>query len=113
MTVTFRNAVDADLAALIRLNAQVQRLHAQVYPADFKSLTDEGEVRDFLASVMRQTDHTILLAQLDGGVRVFQVVALLDLLDRLLHSVGDFGQLNLGNEVECVLRHLWSRLAEP
>jgi len=34
MTVTIRNAVDADLDALIRLNAQVQKLHAQVYPAD-------------------------------------------------------------------------------
>ena len=68
MTVTIRNAVDADLGALIKLNAQVQKLHAQVYPADFKSSTDEGEVRDFLASVMRQTDHTILLALVDGAV---------------------------------------------
>jgi len=68
MTVTIRNAVDADLDALIRLNAQVQKLHAQVYPADFKSLTDEGEVRDFLVSAMRQTGHTILLAQVDGAV---------------------------------------------
>ncbi|HEY6620206.1 MAG TPA: GNAT family N-acetyltransferase [Steroidobacteraceae bacterium] len=54
--------------ALIRLNAQVQRLHAQVHPADFKSLTDEAEVRDFLASVMRRTDHTILVAQVNGAV---------------------------------------------
>ena len=68
MTVTIRNAVDADLDPLIRLNKQVQELHAQVYPADFKSLTDEGEVRDFLASVIRRTDHTILLAQVDGAV---------------------------------------------
>ena len=68
MTVTIRNAVDADLGALTRLNAQVQRLHAQVYPADFKSLTDEGEVRDFFASAMRRTDHSILLAQVDGAV---------------------------------------------
>jgi ribosomal protein S18 acetylase RimI-like enzyme len=68
MTVTIRNAVDADLDPLIRLNTQVQELHAQVYPADFKSLTDEGEVRDFLASVIRRTDHTILLAQVDGAV---------------------------------------------
>jgi shikimate dehydrogenase len=68
MAVTIRNAVDADLDALISLNAQLQRLHAQVYPTDFKSLTDEGDVRDFLASVMRQTDHTILLAQVDGAV---------------------------------------------
>jgi ribosomal protein S18 acetylase RimI-like enzyme len=68
MTVTIRNAVDADLDALIRLNAQVQRLHAEVYPADFKSLTDAGEVRDFLVSAMRQTHHTILLAQIDGAV---------------------------------------------
>ena len=68
MTVTIRNAVDADLDPLVGLNAQVQELHAQVYPADFKSLTDEGEVRDFLASVMRQTDHTILLAQVDGVI---------------------------------------------
>ena len=68
MTVTIRTAVDADLGALIKLNAQVQKLHAQVYPTDFKSSTDEGEVRDFLASVMRQTDHTILLALVDGAV---------------------------------------------
>jgi ribosomal protein S18 acetylase RimI-like enzyme len=68
MTVTIRNAVDADLGALIRLNAQMQRLHAQFYPADFKSVTDEDEVRDFLLSAMRQTDHTILLAQVDGGI---------------------------------------------
>jgi hypothetical protein len=41
MTVTIRNPVDADLDALIRLNAQMQRLHAQIiYPADLKSLTD-------------------------------------------------------------------------
>jgi ribosomal protein S18 acetylase RimI-like enzyme len=68
MTVTIRNAVDADLDALIRLNAQVQKVHAQVYPADFKSLTDEGEVRDFLASVMRRTDHTLVVAQVDDAV---------------------------------------------
>jgi diamine N-acetyltransferase len=67
MTVTIRNAVDADLDPLIRLNTQVQELHAQVYPADFKSLTDEGEVRDFLASVIQRVDHTILLAQIDGA----------------------------------------------
>jgi ribosomal protein S18 acetylase RimI-like enzyme len=68
MAVTIRNAVDTDLDALIRLNAQVQRVHAQVCPADFKSLTDEAEVRDFLASTMRQRDHTILVADLDGAV---------------------------------------------
>jgi ribosomal protein S18 acetylase RimI-like enzyme len=66
--VLIRNAVDADLDPLIRLNAQVQNSHAQVYPADFKSSTDEGEVREFLASVMRRTDHTILVAQVDGAV---------------------------------------------
>jgi ribosomal protein S18 acetylase RimI-like enzyme len=39
-----------------------------VYPADFKPITDAGEVRDFLVSAMRQTDHTILLAQVEGAV---------------------------------------------
>jgi ribosomal protein S18 acetylase RimI-like enzyme len=68
MTITIRNAVDADLDALIRLNAQMQRLHARAYPADFKSLTDEGEVREFLVSAMRQTGHTILLAQVDCAI---------------------------------------------
>jgi hypothetical protein len=33
MAVTIRNAVDADLDPLIKVNAQVQKLHAQVYPA--------------------------------------------------------------------------------
>jgi hypothetical protein len=32
MAITIRNAVDADLGALIRLNAQMQRLHSQGYP---------------------------------------------------------------------------------
>jgi ribosomal protein S18 acetylase RimI-like enzyme len=68
MTVTIRAAFDADLDALIRLNAQAQKLHAQVYPADFRSLTDEGEVGDVFASVMRETHHTILLAQIDDAV---------------------------------------------
>jgi ribosomal protein S18 acetylase RimI-like enzyme len=68
MTVTIRNADDVDLDALIRLNPQVQRLHAQVYPADFKSLTGEGEVRDFFASAMRRTHHAILVAQVHGAV---------------------------------------------
>jgi ribosomal protein S18 acetylase RimI-like enzyme len=106
MTVTIRNAVDADLDALIRLNAQVQRLHAQVYPADFKSLTDEGEVRDFLLSVMRQTRHTILLAQIDGAVVGY---AWFEIQDRpqtpftwptklvfLHHICVDFGHRRLG-----------------
>jgi hypothetical protein len=47
MTVAIGNATDADLDALIKLNALVQRLHAESYPADFKLLTDEGEIRDF------------------------------------------------------------------
>ena len=68
MTVTIRTAVDADLGALIRLNAQVQRLHAQVHPADFKSITDAGEVRDFFASVIRRTNHTVLVVQVDGAL---------------------------------------------
>lgn len=66
MTIAIRNATDADLGALIRLNAQVQRVHAETYPADFKSITDEGEVRLFLASVIQRVDHAILLAQVDG-----------------------------------------------
>ena len=68
MIVTIRNAADTDLDVLIRLNAQVQSLHEQAYPADFKSSTDEAEVRDFLASVMRRTGHAILLAQVDGAI---------------------------------------------
>ena len=67
MTVAIINATDADLGALIRLNAQVQMVHAQSYPADFKSLTDESEVRHFLASVIQRVDHAILLAQVDGA----------------------------------------------
>jgi ribosomal protein S18 acetylase RimI-like enzyme len=67
MIVVIKNATDADLDALIRLNAQVQRLHAHSYPADFKSSTEESEVRNFFASVIQRVDHTILLAQVDGA----------------------------------------------
>jgi ribosomal protein S18 acetylase RimI-like enzyme len=67
MTVAIRDATDADLDTLITLNAQVQRWHAHSYPADFKSSTEESEVRNFLASVIQRVDHTILLAQVDGA----------------------------------------------
>ncbi len=67
MIVAIRYATDADLDAIVRLNAYVQRLHAHSYPADFKLLTDEGEVRNVFASVLQQTDHTILLAEAGGA----------------------------------------------
>jgi ribosomal protein S18 acetylase RimI-like enzyme len=106
MAVVIRNATDGDLEALIRLNAQVQRLHAQNYPADFRSSTDEREVRDFFASVIQRVDHTILLAQVDGADVTY---AWIEIVDRpatpftwakkrafLHHICVDSGHLRLG-----------------
>src|SRR6266567_698350 len=37
---------------------------------------------------------------------VFQVETLVDLLDRLLHGVADFGQLDLGDDIETIVGHI-------
>ncbi len=52
-----------------------------------------------------EDDLVVLLFQFDGGVRVLQVEALLDFLQRLLHGVVHFRHFDLGNDVKAVIGH--------
>ena len=52
-----------------------------------------------------QQDLVVLLVELDVGVRVLQVVALVDFLQRLLHGVEHFRHFDLGDYVEAVVGH--------
>ncbi len=62
MQVGIRVATGDDLDALIALNAQVQELHAELEPLHFRAVTDQGEVRAFLAGILAAPHNSILLA---------------------------------------------------
>ena len=53
-----------------------------------------------------QHDLIVLLVELDVGLRVLQIVALLNFLQRLLDGVVHFRQLDFGDDVESVVRHV-------
>ena len=64
---------------------------------------DDGLELELVLAV--QQDLVVLLVELDGGVRILQVEALLDLLHRLLHGVVHFGHFDLGDYVKTVIGH--------
>src|SRR5258706_406795 len=53
-----------------------------------------------------EKEFIVLFLQLNTGSRVFKVIALDDLLLRLLNGVQDLGDLNLGHHVETVVGHI-------
>ena len=52
-----------------------------------------------------QQDLGVLLVEFDGGVRVLEVEALLDLFQCLLHGVVHFGHFDFGDYVKTVVGH--------
>ena len=52
-----------------------------------------------------QQDFLLFFLKLDFGVRVLQIIALVDFLERLLNGVAHFRQLDLRDNVETVIRH--------
>ena len=59
-----------------------------------------------LELVGRGQDQGLFAFQLDVGLRVLQIVARVDFLQRLLNGVGDFLQVHLADNVKCVLSHI-------
>jgi ribosomal protein S18 acetylase RimI-like enzyme len=51
-----------DLDALIALNAQAQKLHAELEPSHFRAATDEAEIRAFFADALATPNNHVLLA---------------------------------------------------
>src|ERR1035441_1855827 len=52
-----------------------------------------------------QENLVVLLIQLDGGLGVFQIVTLQNLLHGLLDGVADLRQFDLGDDIETVIGH--------
>ena len=65
MTISVRAASAADIGDIVRLNRDVQLLHAELEPSFFKADFDGGEVAAFLAAKLALPENHFLLA--DGG----------------------------------------------
>jgi ribosomal protein S18 acetylase RimI-like enzyme len=66
MPAEIRAAGQSDLDALVRLNQDVQALHARLYPDDFKADPDPVDVRLFFAERLDDPKSVIGLAEQDG-----------------------------------------------
>ena len=66
MTMEVRAASEADFDALVQPNQVVQRLHAALYPSDFKQEVDPCAVRAFFASRLAAPKNGIGIAEAYG-----------------------------------------------
>jgi ribosomal protein S18 acetylase RimI-like enzyme len=65
MTISVRVASAADIDVIVRLNRDVQRLHAELEPSFFKSNFDNEEVAAFFAAKLALAENQIRLADGD------------------------------------------------
>ena len=67
MTISVRAASAADIDDIVRLNRDVQQLHAELEPSFFKSNSDNDEVAAFFASKLALSENQIRLAEVSDG----------------------------------------------
>lgn len=60
--MNIRRAIDSDLDDLVLLNDQIQRLHAEQYPDEFRYPTDPGDVRDFFIGLLNSEHNIVVVA---------------------------------------------------
>jgi ribosomal protein S18 acetylase RimI-like enzyme len=65
--VTVRLASEADIEAVVTLNAVVQSLHATLHPEIFKSVADRAGARAIFAARLASPENRIALADVDGA----------------------------------------------
>ena len=78
MTISVRVASAADIDTIVRLNRDVQRLHAELEPSFFKANVDNEEIAAFFAAKLVLSENHIRLADgVDGpdGYVWFEVQA--------------------------------------
>jgi ribosomal protein S18 acetylase RimI-like enzyme len=67
MTISVRAASAADIDDVVRLNRDVQQLHAKLEPSFFKAHIDSGDVAAFFAAKLALPGNHILLADNGNG----------------------------------------------
>jgi hypothetical protein len=67
MTIPVRAASAADIDDIVRLNRDVQLLHAELEPSYFKSNFDNEKVASFFAAKLALSENHIRLADGDDG----------------------------------------------
>lgn len=68
MSVTVRQALPADMDAVVELNGVVQSLHARLEPSVFRDSVNPAELRTFFSSVLISQDNYILIAERSSEV---------------------------------------------
>jgi hypothetical protein len=63
--ISIRQATEADLSALVRLNSTVQELHARNEPAAFKLPSHDSAGKELFQKLLNEPDHCVLVAE-DG-----------------------------------------------
>jgi ribosomal protein S18 acetylase RimI-like enzyme len=66
MTSQVRVASAADIGTIVRLNRDVQLLHAEIEPAFFKAATDDDAVAAFFAARLERPENHFRLAEVEG-----------------------------------------------
>lgn len=59
--MNIRNAINADLPELLRLNDQAQKQHAEQYPEKFKYPANAEEVKEFLKGLIGSDSNEIMV----------------------------------------------------
>jgi ribosomal protein S18 acetylase RimI-like enzyme len=67
MTISVRVASAADIDVIVRLNRDVQQLHAELEPSFFKSNVNNEEVAAFFAAKLALSENHIRLADSGDG----------------------------------------------
>lgn len=68
MTIQVRSATADDLDALIRLNGQIQKLHADLYPEEFSENRSPGKVSKFFQKLIKSEEQILFVAEYENTV---------------------------------------------
>lgn len=71
MTIDIRKASNPDIEALVRLNDQIQRQHAEQYPDEFKYPIVSAQSRIFFQRALDSKDQHLMVADVDGLVMAY------------------------------------------
>jgi ribosomal protein S18 acetylase RimI-like enzyme len=68
MSLAIANATQADIPDILRLNLEVQSLHASLAPQNFLQDCDEQELFEFWRAQLNTPRHKVRLAKMGGGI---------------------------------------------